>query len=158
MIKTIREVEAFISESVSKNDEDGESPKKRKGMFSGIAIIATLLYFLDFHTWAFERIMVTIAPPPREEEISEPASEQWSTYLEERISKSLDRIYELEALLTESRDQLRYSEEEREKLEAKIEELQNELGELRRAYEAQSADKGNSGTTLYERLNSNEDT
>jgi hypothetical protein len=151
-IKTIREVKAFISESVSKNEEDVGNTKQRKSLFTGLATIATILYFLNFHVWAFERIMVTIAPPPREEEIS-PTTEQWSEYLEERISKGLDRIYELEALLDESREQLRYSEEERGNLEAKIQELQTELDELRRAYEIQDDIDDGSGDSLYDRLN-----
>lgn len=152
IIKTIREVEAFISESVSKNDE-GEEPKRRKGFFSGIAVVLTLAFFLDLHTLAFEKVKVTLAPPPREEQVTS-VNDSWSEYLEERISKSLDRIYELEALLTESREQVRFSEAERERLESKIEELQNELDQLRRTA---TLSEDNSNSSLYERLNPDED-
>lgn len=150
IIKTIREVEAFISESVSKSDEDGENPKQRKRLYSGLAVTVTLAFFLDLHTLAFDLIKITMAPPPRDVEDTTTV-DQWSKYLEDRISKSLKRIYELEDLLIESNEKLRYSEQEREQLTQTIDDLQAELDDLRLAYEVQDVIDGD---TLYDRLNS----
>jgi len=149
IMKTFREVEAFISESVSQSDGDGETPKRRKGIVSSIAIVITLAFFLDLHVVVFDMIKVAIAPPPREPEDST-SVDQWSEYLEEQISKSLKRIYALESLLTDANEKLRYSEKERQKLTVKIQELQVELDDLRRAYEVQDVIDGG---TLYDRLN-----
>lgn len=148
VIKTIREVEAFISESVSKSDE-GDRPKRRKRVYSSLAIIITLSFFLNLHVLAFDFIKETLAPPPREPQ-NEVAKDPWAEYLEERISKGLERIYELESLLSESQTDLKISEEERARLEAKIEELQKELDELSRVYRS---DDTIPGISLYERLN-----
>jgi hypothetical protein len=149
IVQTAKTLKAFIGESVL-DEEELQSDKRKRQRVGLLSLALTLLLVSDVPGYAYQNVKLLLAPPPREQEKAM-SDDRWVEFLERRITVSLNKIDELEALLKRTQDELILSEENRARLEERIKALNEELESLKRL-----SDEGDEGT-LYDRLQRSQD-
>lgn len=144
IIQTAKTLTAFLGESVL-DEEELQSDKKKRRRITLLSLVVTILMLSDIPAIAYQNVKMVMAPPPREQEKAK-SNDRWIDFLERRITVSLNKIDELEALLAKARDDLNMSEQNRKRLEERIQSLSKELEALKRLSE--DPDEGH----LYDRL------
>lgn len=146
IIQTVKMLKAFIGETVL-DEEELQSDKRKRRRVGWLSILLTIILLSEFPTYAYERLKtIVMAPPPRSQEAGTEDG-RWVEFLERRITVSLDKVEQLEALLRKAQSDLKLSESARKSLEARIKELTADLNALR------TLGAPKSGGSLYDRLN-----